>query len=132
MNMRNLALLGVVLFLLIALVTVMTSSSGTSGAQDMSYSQFLREVDQGRIKEATIKGDKVTATLDSKKIAVTRDTFEFDFAQKLTAKGVNVKIEDSEGGGTILSYVFSALPLLFIVGLWFFLMRQMQGGGDGP
>ena len=70
MNMRNLALLGVVLFLLIALVTVMTSSSGTSGAQDMSYSQFLREVDQGRIKEATIKGDKVTATLDSKKIAV--------------------------------------------------------------
>jgi len=129
MNMRNLALLGVVLFLLIALVTVMTSSSGTSGAQDMSYSQFLREVDQGRIKEATIKGDKVTATLDSKKIAVTRDTFEFDFAQKLTAKGVNVKIEDSEGGGTILSYVFSALPLLFIVGLWFFLMRQMQGGG---
>ncbi|MDP3492125.1 MAG: ATP-dependent metallopeptidase FtsH/Yme1/Tma family protein, partial [Hyphomonadaceae bacterium] len=129
MNMRNLALLGVVLFLLIALVTVMTSSSGTSGAQDMSYSQFLREVDAGRVKEATIKGDKVTSTLDGKKIAVTRDTFEFDFAQKLTTKGVNVKIEDSEGGGTILSYVFSALPLLFIVGLWFFLMRQMQGGG---
>ncbi|RYG36921.1 MAG: ATP-dependent metallopeptidase FtsH/Yme1/Tma family protein [Burkholderiales bacterium] len=129
MNMRNLALLGVVLFLLIALVTVMTSGSGTSGAREVSYSEFMKKVDAQQIREVSIKGDRVTADDAGKKIVVVRDQLEFDFGQKLTAKGVNVKFEDSEGGGTILGYIFSALPLLFIVGLWFFLMRQMQGGG---
>jgi cell division protease FtsH len=129
MNMRNLALLGVVLFLLIALVTVMTTSSGGKETTEMTYSDFSKQVDAGKVRQATIKGDKVTAEIDGKKVAVVRDMYEFDFAQKLTAKGVNVKVEDTDSGGTILGYVFSALPLLFIVGLWFFLMRQMQGGG---
>ena len=49
MNMRNMALLGVVLFLLIALVTVMTTSSGTSGSTEISYSQFQHAVDSGAV-----------------------------------------------------------------------------------
>ena len=63
-----------------------------------------------------------------RQVAVFRE-MELDFASRLQGKGVNVKVEDAESGGTILSYFISALPLLFIVGLWFFLMRQMQGGG---
>jgi len=129
MNVRNLALLGVVLFLLIALVTVMTTSSTGRESNEITYSEFNRQVDAGRVKEATIKADKVTAEIDGKKVSVVRDMYEFDFAKKLTDKGVNVKVDTTDGGGTILSYIFSALPLLFIVGLWFFLMRQMQGGG---
>ncbi len=129
MNMRNMALLGVVLFLLIALVTVMTTSSGTAGAKEISYSEFQSAVDSGRIKEATIEGNKVTTTVGNvKEFAVFRE-MELDFASRLQAKGVDVKVKDSESGGTILSYIISALPLLFIIGLWFFLMRQMQGGG---
>ena len=129
MNMRNMALLGVVLFLLIALVTVMTTSSGTAGAKEISYSEFQSAVDAGRIKEATIEGNKVTTTVGNvKEFAVFRE-MELDFASRLQAKGVDVKVKDSESGGTILSYIISALPLLFIIGLWFFLMRQMQGGG---
>src|SRR5689334_18782487 len=129
MNMRNLALLGVVLFLLIALVTVMTTSGSAAQATEMTYSEFQREVDAGRVKEATVKGTKVFATIDNKKRFMVRDQISFDFSDKLTAKGVNVKIEDTDSGGTILSAIFGALPLIFIVGLWFFLMRQMQGGG---
>ncbi len=129
MNMRNLALLGVVLFLLIALVTVMTTSPGSGGAREISYSDFQAQVDSGRIKEATIKDNKVTTTVDGQRQYAVFRTMELDFASKLQGKGVNVKVEDSESGGTILSYIVSALPLIFIVGLWFFLMRQMQGGG---
>jgi len=129
MNMRNMALLGVVLFLLIALVTVMTTSSGTAGASEITYSEFQRQVDAGQIKEATIKGNKVSTVVNGQRqVAVFRE-MELDFASRLQTKGVNVKVEDAESGGTILSYFISALPLLFIVGLWFFLMRQMQGGG---
>jgi len=129
MNMRNMALLGVVLFLLIALVTVMTTSSGTAGSQEITYTEFQRQVDAGRVKEAVIKGNKVSTVVDGQKqFAVFRE-MELDFAHRLEEKNVNVKVEDAESGGTILSYIISALPLLFIVGLWFFLMRQMQGGG---
>ncbi len=129
MNMRNLALLGVVLFLLIALVTVMTTSTGAAQSSEITYSSFQQAVDDGKVSEATVKGNKVTATIDGKKqFAVFRE-MELDFASKLSEKGVDVKVEDTESGGTILGYIFSALPLLFIVGLWFFLMRQMQGGG---
>ena len=129
MNMRNMALLGVVLFLLIALVTVMTSSSGAGGAREISYSDFQAQVDAGRIKEATIKGNRVSTTVDGRRqVAVFRE-MELDFASRLQQKGVNVRVEDAEAGGTILGYIISALPLIFIIGLWFFLMRQMQGGG---
>jgi cell division protease FtsH len=129
MNMRNMALLGVVLFLLIALVTVMTTSSGTAGSQEITYTEFQRQVDAGRVKEAVIKGNKVSTVVDGQKqFAVFRE-MELDFAHRLEEKNVNVKVEDAESGGTILGYIISALPLLFIVGLWFFLMRQMQGGG---
>ncbi|MEZ6028562.1 MAG: ATP-dependent metallopeptidase FtsH/Yme1/Tma family protein [Hyphomonadaceae bacterium] len=129
MNMRNMALLGVVLFLLIALVTVMTTSSGPGGAREISYSDFVQQVDGNRIKEATIKGNKVSATVDGQRVVAVFREMELNFASELQKKGVNVKVEDTESGGTILSYIISALPLLFIVGLWFFLMRQMQGGG---
>jgi len=129
MNMRNLALLGVVLFLLIALVTVMTTSPGAKEATGVSFSTFMKDVDAGRIKAATIDNNKMTATVDDKKVVAVIDMREFNIAGTLAAKGVNVTVKDNDSGGTLLSYFFSALPLLFIVGLWFFLMRQMQGGG---
>jgi cell division protease FtsH len=129
MNMRNLTLLGVVLFLLLALVMVMTSSSNTGGAEPISYSEFLKQVDAGKVSAATIEGNKVTAQIGDQKMTVVRDTFEFDFARTLSEKGVNVDVKDTDGGNSLLNILFSALPFLFIIGLWFFLMRQMQGGG---
>ena len=51
MNMRNLALLGVVLFLLIALVMVMNTSSGAREADKLSYSEFWKDVDSGQIRK---------------------------------------------------------------------------------
>ena len=116
MNMRNMALLGVVLFLLIALVTVMTTSSGTAGATEITYSEFQRQVDAGQIKDATIKGNKVTSVVNGQRQVTVFREMELDFASKLEDKGVNVKVEDAESGGTILSYIISALPLLFIIG----------------
>ncbi len=95
MNMRNLALLGVVLFLLIALVTVMTTSSGAAQSSEMTYSEFQQAVDAQRVKDATIKGNKVTATIDGKKHFVVFREMELDFAPRLAEKGVNVKVEDT-------------------------------------
>jgi cell division protease FtsH len=128
MNMRNLALLGVVLFLLVALVTVMTTSTGAQGAGQMSYSDFLRRVEAGNVSKAVIEGNKVTATIGERQYTVVRDGLEFDFARNLANKNVEVEVKNTEGGN-IFGLFVSFLPFLLIIGLWFFLMRQMQGGG---
>ena len=86
MNMRNMALLGVVLFLLIALVTVMTTSSGTAGATEITYSEFQRQVDAGQIKDATIKGNKVTSVVNGQRQVTVFREMELDFASKLEDK----------------------------------------------
>ncbi|HEV7693397.1 MAG TPA: ATP-dependent metallopeptidase FtsH/Yme1/Tma family protein, partial [Hyphomonadaceae bacterium] len=129
MNMRNLALIGVVLFLLIALVTVMTTSSTGKRTDTITYSEFMRQVDNGSIKAATIDGTKVTAKLGDRSVQANIWQMDLTLASDLNKKGVNLDIKNSDSGGNILNYIISALPLLFIVGLWFFLMRQMQGGG---
>src|SRR5262245_35415596 len=116
MNMRNLALLGVVLFLLIALVTVMTTSSTGKRTEPVSYSEFMRMVDSKQIREVTLDNQKMTATVGDRQVQTNRDQLTFDLADKLTQKGAIVTNKPSDSGGTILSYVFSALPLLFIVG----------------
>jgi cell division protease FtsH len=127
--MRNLALVGVVVFLLLALVSVMSNSSGGRDAAQMSYTDFLKQVEAGQIKSATIDGVKVTTQIGENRYYVVRDSLELDFARTLADKGVNVTVKDTAGNNSVLGYLFSALPFLFIIGLWFFLMRQMQGGG---
>jgi cell division protease FtsH len=129
MNMRNVALLGFVMFALVALVMIMSTSSGSSSQNAMTYSDFVREVDAGNVKAATIEGGKVSAKVGTKEYVIQRDTFEFDFARKLSEKGVAVTVKNNESGGGALGMLVSFLPFLLIIGLWFFLMRQMQGGG---
>jgi cell division protease FtsH len=129
MNMRNLALLGVVLFLLVALVMVMNSSSATHEQDKLSYSEFWKDVDSGQIRRVEIDGDKATAKIGEKAYVTVVPPYEFDFATKLVQKGVDVNAKGTESSVSLLSMLFSALPFIFIVGLWFFLMRQMQGGG---
>ncbi len=128
MNMRNLALLGVVALLLVALVTVMSTSSESGRAEPMAYSDFIKQVDAGAVSKAVIDGSQVTATIGESKFLVERDQLEFDFARTLTEKGVAVEVKNNEGS-MMLSILFNFLPFLLIFGLWFFLMRQMQGGG---
>jgi cell division protease FtsH len=129
MNLRNLALLGVVLFLLIALVMVMTTSSSSRGPQSISYSDLMGRVKAGSVAMMEVNGPTVVSTIGDKQYVTTRDTMEFDFTKRMADAGVNVKVKSASQSGSILSYVVSALPFILIIGLWFFLMRQMQGGG---
>src|SRR5262245_30390155 len=129
MNMRHLALIGVVLFLLIALVTVMTTSSTGKRTDTITYSEFMRQVDNGAIKSATLEGTKLTAKLGDRNVQAQVYQMDLNLVTRLEEKKVNLDVKNTDSGGNILNYIISALPLLFIVGLWFFLMRQMQGGG---
>lgn len=133
MNMRNLALLGVVLLLLAAFVSLMQGNSAQQNAGSISYSEFLQKAENGEIKTAKFKSDQISGKdSNDEDYITTMPPIEFNLGEKLAQEyGVDVSAESVRSGGGILSYIGNFLPILIIVGIWFFLWRQMQGGGGG-
>ena len=131
MNLRNLAVWGVIVTILIALYTVM-SPSGGSGGNDLSYSRLNEMVDAGQVKEARFRGESVVVTDTGGKryAAVVPPSAQEPLVEQMTANGAEVRF-DRLGGNGILAIFLNLLPILLLVGVWIFFMRQMQGGTRG-
>lgn len=130
MNMRNIALWAVIAALLIALFSVLNPNGSTAPRNEISYSQMLQQAEQGQIEKVEFRGDQVSGTYKTgETFTSTRDIYDFDATSRLTEAGVDVTVESPNGGFDIWNLLSGLLPLAIIIGLWFFLMRQMQGGG---
>lgn len=133
-NFRNVALWAIIALLLIALFSMFQTSPAQTGSRDVPYSQFLKEIDASRVKEVVITGNKVVGSY-----VETGTTFQtyapaIDDAllERLEAKNVVVNARpESDGSNSFLSYIGTLLPMLLILGVWLFFMRQMQGGSRG-
>src|SRR5688500_11443846 len=130
-NFRNFAIWLVILFMLMGLFQVFQSSTRSIAVSDKSYSQFISDVDAGSVTSVTITENIITGVL--------RDGSRFevivpegaDIISRLEDRGVQITArapESSPFWGVLLS---SWLPFLVIIGVWFFFIRQMQGGGRG-
>jgi cell division protease FtsH len=99
--------------------------------REINFSQFLSEVDQGKIKDVTVYGPEVRGDYLSEKASfhTTVPPNYTDMYKSLRDKGVNITVKDVSGGGWP-SWLFQMLPLVIILGLWFFMIRQMQSGGN--
>ena len=130
MNMRNFALWAVIAALLIALFSFMQPSGSAAKENEISYSQMLDKAKSGEVRSIEIRGNEIQGVLTSgEKFSSTMYLYDFEAVSRLTDAGVDVNVKNPEGGFNIWDIVSSILPLIIIVGLWFFLMRQMQGGG---
>ncbi|MBB3977238.1 cell division protease FtsH [Rhizobium azooxidifex] len=133
-NFRNVALWAIIALLLIALFSMFQTSPAQTGSRDIPYSQFLKEVDSSRVKEVVITGNKIVGSY-----VETGTTFQtyapsIDDAltERLEAKNVVINARpETDGSNSFLSYVGTLLPMLLILGVWLFFMRQMQGGSRG-
>ena len=130
MKMRDLAIWG---FLALALVTVFSlvnRPTPQSAANNMAYSTLLREVDGGRVKQVTIVGDVARGRMQDDKPFVTMLPRDTSFVEgRLAAANVETAFEPLPRAPFLGTLLANLLPLLIMVGLWFFLMRQMSGGG---
>ncbi|OLF71776.1 cell division protein FtsH [Maricaulis sp. W15] len=134
MPMRNFAILAVVLVLLMVLMQMMGQSSDPASQQrGPSYSDFLDRVERSEISSATIQGDTLRAlTHSGESFEVTLPPSDTQTVSLLREADVNVRVEPvSEDGNIFLSMLFNWFPLLLLIGVWIFFMRQMQGGGRG-
>ena len=133
MHLRNLALWGVIVLLLVTLFSLFQRPATGPGASEIPYTQLLSEVDAGRVKEITIQGEQVRGRLaDNRTFFAYVPPQASDLMTRLERANVQVRAQpDTSGQPTLLGVILSWLPMLLLIGLWIFFMRQMQGGGRG-
>jgi cell division protease FtsH len=103
-----------------------------TGATAIPYSDFLDEVKAQHIREATIEDRTIIAvTNDGKKIKATTTTLDRGLIGDLVNNGVKFDVKQPEPPSFLSQIFISWFPMLLLIGVWIFFMRQMQGGGKG-
>ncbi|MGI4850076.1 MAG: ATP-dependent zinc metalloprotease FtsH, partial [Janthinobacterium lividum] len=102
------------------------------GATTIAYSDFLDEVRSKRIREAVIEDRTIVGTTtDGKKIKATVTNMDRGLIGDLVANDVKFDVRQPEPPSFLSQIFISWFPMLLLIGVWVFFMRQMQGGGKG-
>src|SRR5580765_8036835 len=129
-NLRNFALWVIIVLLLLALFTLFQNPGQRTTAQDISFSQLLSEVDQGRVRDVVIQGPDIHGTFANGTSFQTYAPNDPGLVQKLYSKGVTITARPPQDNVPwFVSLLVSWLPFIALIGVWIFLSRQMQGAG---
>jgi cell division protease FtsH len=109
---------------------VVRSSTGEK-VREFTFTEFTNEVGKDNVREVTIEGTVVTGLLkkENAKFRTTIPANYPDLYKTLQEKNVNVMIKENTGSSW-LAYLANGLPVIVLLGLWIFFMRQMQTGGN--
>jgi cell division protease FtsH len=97
----------------------------------MDYSQFMEEVKAGRIAEVVIEGRDLKAKTTDGKPVNSYSPGDIWLVSDLLKYGVKIKAKREEEPSLLMNIFVSWFPMLLLIGVWIFFMRQMQGGGRG-
>lgn len=119
------------LIIAVILISVFNNLEPRQAAeQRLTYSEFLRQVDQGSVSSVTIQNQTITGTMQNDKSFVTYMPLSDPYLlPQLVKKGVNVKGQAPEQEGLLMHIFINWFPMLLLIAVWVFFMRQMQGGG---
>jgi len=122
------------LWLIIAavLLTVFQNFNVEPKQDPMSYSDFVKAVNNGQISEVAIQGDKIYAQdkADNRYVVIW-STNDQKLQDELIANNVDVKFEEPERQSILTQILIASFPILIIIAVFMFFMRQMQGGAGG-
>ncbi|HBC71744.1 MAG TPA: ATP-dependent metalloprotease, partial [Coxiellaceae bacterium] len=134
----NSAIKNLFLWLMIAVVLIVIFSNygpKQVGVERIAYSQFIQAVDKGDITSVTIEEHNINAVKkDNTKINTYMPLEDQNLLLRLMQKGVDVRGNPPEQQGLLMHIFINWFPMLLLIGVWLFFMRQMQGGGGrgGP
>ena len=138
MNNQWFSKIAVWLVIALVLFTVFKQfdTRNAAGAGFVGYSDFLEEVRNKRIKSVVIQegqgGTEIQAvTNDDRKVRVTATYLDRGLVGDLIANGVKFDVKAREEGSLLMTLLVSWGPMLLLIGVWVYFMRQMQGGGKG-
>lgn len=129
-NNRNLAFWVVLFLMIVVLFNVFSSGSGGMQSREISYSEFVANVENGSIDAVTLDGEKVSFIGGDKREYYAIRPGDADVTDLLIQNEVAIRAEQQETSG-LQAFLVSLLPFLLLIGVWIYFMNRMQGGGRG-
>ncbi len=133
MNFRNLVMWGIIVLLSVGLFNMFQNPDKISNQKnEVPFSKFLEEVDGGRVVEVQIQGNNINGVMSDGSSFNTYSPNYPNLVEKLSDKEVSIiatPVEDKMP--SLLGILLSWFPMLLLIGVWVFFMRQMQGGKGG-
>ena len=133
MNFRNLAMWAVIIVLTIGLYNMFKNPQNQiQKNNNIIFSEFLKQVDNGRVVEVEIQGNNIKGIMANGENFTTYSPNDPNLIQTLTDKGVSISASPiDEKMPSLFGVLLSWFPMLLLIAVWIFFMRQMQGGRGG-
>ncbi|MDA7783928.1 ATP-dependent zinc metalloprotease FtsH [Candidatus Pelagibacter sp.] len=133
MNMKNLAMWAVIVFLTIGLYNMFKNPQANVGkGNSIIFSEFLSEVDNGGVVKVDIQGNNIRGVLANGNTFSTYSPNYPNLIEKLSERGVSISAAPLEDKmPSLFGVLLSWFPMLLLIAVWIFFMRQMQGGKGG-
>ena len=132
MNLKNLMMWGIIVLLVAGLFQLFQNPKNSTVSDKMPFSEFLKNIDDGRVVQVEIKGNNIEGILSDGTVFNTYTPNDPNLVEKLTSKGVTITASPLEDKmPSLIGVLLSWFPMLLLIGVWIFFMRQMQGGKGG-
>ena len=129
-NIKNLAFWIVLFMLILALFNLFSNGQNSMQSNAMGYSEFVTAVTEDRVQSATLDGENVSFTTKDGQDYTTVKPSDAEVTKLLIDNGVQLRaIKQAQSG--LATLIWSLLPILVLIGFWFFMMNRMQGGSKG-
>ncbi len=118
----------IVIMVLAAIFNMFQGSGGRGAEEELPYSEFISAVEQGHVSEVRIQGQEVQGELSDGRLFKSYMPEDPQLVERLARNNVRFEVVPEDSGffiGTLIAW----FPMLLLIGVWVFFMRQMQGGG---
>lgn len=122
----------IALWLTISLVFIMLYhmfSQPQTSQDNIIYSDFIAYLEKGQVVEVTIQGENITGRLSNERKFKTYGPKDPGMINLMKEKGVKINVKPVDDSPWFMTVLVSWFPMLLLIGVWIFFMRQMQGGG---
>ncbi len=127
---KNILLWLVIAMVLVSVFNNFTNSDSAAG-NEIDYSTFLTHVQQGNIAQVEIDDEVIRGKTHGGELFITYAPNDPKLVDELVAKEVKIKVKKEEETSLLVHLLISSFPILLLIGVWIFFMKQMQGGGRG-
>ena len=122
----------VIVILVVGLFNLFQNPKQTMVSDKVPFSSFLKNLEEGRVVQVEIKGNDIEGVLSDGTTFNTYAPNDPNLVEKLSSKGVNITaLPQDDQMPSLLGILLSWFPMLLLIGVWIFFMRQMQGGKGG-
>ena len=128
---KNLSMWLVIGLTMILLFNIFNNKTQTN-TSSLTYSQFMTSIESKSVNRVTINGNMISGTLkDGKPFQTVYPTTDTELIPTLRKANVDITVQENQKESWWMTIFVSWFPMLLLIGVWIFFMRQMQGGGKG-